>query len=459
MAAVIDDNGISNAWKAITDEKKKWVPQFKVFNKVVVEEFSSVKLFLWFMAGMVICYCLIVIAHVFYSYWLGNKITQRVKKDLMKKLFRLEGVHDRKKALALFNHDARLFGYNLVFFPNQIYYVILSSGLGFYFVSKAGGSLVWWGTVYLLSIITTVLLFSWFLYKRDFKLRQISEGEIKKEDVIINNRDLIIKKGIVEPFQEKYQKSVDRTISFTNKRDWTYTLYWVVPAFSLITYSDFIFLPLVLGKGKDALTALKMFGKVFSGGKKSIERVRDYPYHFSAKKRLNDFLALPERNDIQKNVLIPEPIKDITLKKVSFGYEENKPVLKKFDWEFQTGKVNHLTGANGSGKSTVISLIMGLYQPNKGEILINNKYKLSELNLTKWRDKIAYAEHENLVENGLSTGQKQLVDLNNLFANSENKEIFIFDEADNALDESNKQEFRQKIEKISKKKLVILISH
>ena len=59
----------------------------------------------------------------------------------------------------------------------------------------------------------------------------------------------------------------------------------------------------------------------------------------------------------------------------------------------------------------------------------------------------------------MSTGQKQLVDLNRLFDNSKNKEIFIFDEADNALDENNQKDFRQKIEKISKKKLVILISH
>ena len=102
---------------------------------------------------------------------------------------------------------------------------------------------------------------------------------------------------------------------------------------------------------------------------------------------------------------------------------------------------------------------MGLYQPNQGEILINSKYKASEINLVEWRKKIAYAEHENLVENGLSTGQKQLADLNNLFVNSENKEIFIFDEADNALDENNKKEFRQKIERLAKKKLVILISH
>ena len=102
---------------------------------------------------------------------------------------------------------------------------------------------------------------------------------------------------------------------------------------------------------------------------------------------------------------------------------------------------------------------MGLQQPNRGEILINDKYRLSELNLVKWRKKIAYAEHENLVENGLSTGQKQLADLNNLFTSSKDKEIFIFDEADNALDENNKQEFHQRIEKLVKKKIIILIGH
>lgn len=94
-----------------------------------------------------------------------------------------------------------------------------------------------------------------------------------------------------------------------------------------------------------------------------------------------------KRNDIQKNILVSEPIKNITLKKVSFGYEKNKSVLKKFDWEFQIGKINHLMGENSFGKSTIISLILGLYQPSEGEISINNKYKLNELNLVKWKIK------------------------------------------------------------------------
>jgi ABC-type bacteriocin/lantibiotic exporter with double-glycine peptidase domain len=113
------------------------------------------------------------------------------------------------------------------------------------------------------------------------------------------------------------------------------------------------------------------------------ERLRFYPFGLSAQKQINNFLAQPERNDLQKNVLVEEPVEKITLKKVSFSYQENKPVLKKLVQSFQKGKVNYLMGENGSGKSTIINLIMGLYQPNEGEIVINNKYKLDEINLIK----------------------------------------------------------------------------
>ena len=48
-----------------------------------------------------------------------------------------------------------------------------------------------------------------------------------------------------------------------------------------------------------------------------IERLKDYPYGLSAQKQINNFLAQPERNDIQKNILISEPISTINLKKIS----------------------------------------------------------------------------------------------------------------------------------------------
>ena len=126
-----------------------------------------------------------------------------------------------------------------------------------------------------------------------------------------------------------------------------------------------------------------MLSKLYGHEKKMMDRLKDYPYFFSAQKRLNKLLNQPERNDFQNDILVSEPVENITLKKVSFAYRKDKPVLKKLDLVLEKGKINHLLGKNGFGKSTIVSLIMGLYQPNKGEILINEKYKLSEINLTK----------------------------------------------------------------------------
>src|SRR4051812_5075895 len=104
-----------------------------------------------------------------------------------------------------------------------------------------------------------------------------------------------------------------------------------------------------------------MLISLFDALKKMMERLKEFPYYFSAKKRLNQLLNQAERNDIQDDLLITEPIEKLTLKKVSFGYKQNKLVLNNFNLEFQKGTINYLTGANGFGKSTIINLIMGLY--------------------------------------------------------------------------------------------------
>src|SRR6266511_2592368 len=151
----------------------------------------------------------------------------------------------------------------------------------------------------------------------------------KKENFLVNQRDLIIKKNLINDSQKDYENILNKANLLANKEDFTYTLSFVVPSYSLIKYSKFFFFPFI--RDKKSFVAFNVLTELFDASKKMIERLRGYPYYFSAKKRLNNFLALPERDDIQKNFLISEPVKNITLKKVSFGYEENKPVLQKLD--------------------------------------------------------------------------------------------------------------------------------
>ncbi|MBP5732760.1 MAG: ABC transporter ATP-binding protein, partial [Lachnospiraceae bacterium] len=57
--------------------------------------------------------------------------------------------------------------------------------------------------------------------------------------------------------------------------------------------------------------------------------------------------------------------------KVSFGYNTYEPVLEDVSFEVQPGEMIGLVGASGTGKSTMINLIMRLYDPDQGRIVLD----------------------------------------------------------------------------------------
>ena len=87
----------------------------------------------------------------------------------------------------------------------------------------------------------------------------------------------------------------------------------------------------------------------------------------SGVKRIDAFLNQPER-------AIPQERKntargDVVLSHVTFGYGE-KPVLSDFSMTVKEGEQVTLVGRTGAGKSTVFRLLLGLYQPEEGDITI-----------------------------------------------------------------------------------------
>ena len=63
----------------------------------------------------------------------------------------------------------------------------------------------------------------------------------------------------------------------------------------------------------------------------------------------------------------------VEFKNVSFGYNENKLVIKNFNLEANPGETIALVGPTGAGKTTIINLLTRFYDVAEGEILIDGK--------------------------------------------------------------------------------------
>ena len=80
----------------------------------------------------------------------------------------------------------------------------------------------------------------------------------------------------------------------------------------------------------------------------------------------------------------------IKLCNISFSYGNNSPmVLKDVNLEIKRGARIGLIGTTGSGKSTLVDILMGLLVPSSGEIIVDGKRVTKEI-LSQWQNKIAH---------------------------------------------------------------------
>ena len=86
-------------------------------------------------------------------------------------------------------------------------------------------------------------------------------------------------------------------------------------------------------------------------------------------KRIDAFLAQPERETPRASAAGETPRGDVVLSHVTFGYGE-RTVLSDLSFAVKAGEQVTLIGRTGAGKSTVFRLLLGLYQPQKGQITI-----------------------------------------------------------------------------------------
>jgi ATP-binding cassette subfamily B protein len=217
-------------------------------------------------------------------------------------------------------------------------------------------------------------------------------------------------------------------------------------------------------------------------------------------------------SDIEKNIFISNSarhtdnnsIKLIEFNKVGFGYSYDNPIIKNLDFVIKDGTTTAIVGKTGIGKSTIIKLLMRLYEPSSGSIKING-IDISNIELSKYRSKFGVVSqdtvlfHESILFNisygnplatfneiekcsrsamlhdtvmnmpnkyltmvgergvKLSGGEKQRLSIARALL--KNPEIIIFDEATSSLDSSTEELFQNEMLQIVKGKTVIIIAH
>ncbi len=81
----------------------------------------------------------------------------------------------------------------------------------------------------------------------------------------------------------------------------------------------------------------------------------------------------------------------------TYGNKSGRPLFFDFNLTIEPGQSVALVGPSGSGKSTIAKFIMRFYDIDEGEIIIDDRYPLTSLNVSWWRSQIGYVAQEPIL--------------------------------------------------------------
>ena len=130
-------------------------------------------------------------------------------------------------------------------------------------------------------------------------------------------------------------------------------------------------------------------------------------------KRINEFLNEPEREKTDESVTGKGPIPNtkpcICFDHVSFCYDKENTVLNDLCFKVESGEAVTLVGRTGAGKSTIFRLLLGLYCPNEGRVLVDG-VEASKIPDTRKRKLFGYVEQSFHSVSGTMAEQISLFD-------------------------------------------------
>lgn len=164
-----------------------------------------------------------------------------------------------------------------------------------------------------------------------------------------------------------------------------YDLATAVTVFALI-YLAFMFTSLTLGALGLFLFAMFRLSPLVSTVNSQVYNVES---HLSHLVRTQQFIEdLSGRAEECGHEPAPNPVESLEFVDVHFSYESSDPVLKGISFEVNRDEFIAFVGQSGAGKSTIVSLLTRMYEPDGGKICANDK-PVTDMDVGAWRDRIA----------------------------------------------------------------------
>ena len=261
-----------------------------------------------------------------------------------------------------------------------------------------------------------------------------------------------------------------------------------------MTLGMMVSLTYIIGQLNGPVTSFIGFAQQLQDAKISLERLNE----------IHGKEDEEQAGGIRLNVLPDD--RTLRLENLSFSYDgaDRDYVLEDINLTIPHNRVTAIVGASGSGKTTIVKLLLGFYNPNKGDVRIGDT-SLKNLNPHVWRSKTGsvmqdgfifsdtiannIAPGEEVVDkerllhavtvanirdfidslplgyntkigmegNGVSQGQRQRI----LIARAvyKNPDFIFLDEATNALDANNEREIMEQLHAFYKGRTVVVVAH
>ena len=125
---------------------------------------------------------------------------------------------------------------------------------------------------------------------------------------------------------------------------------------------------------------------------------------FAGLDRIREILDMPtEDQEGAAREPLPAVEGRVEFRDVHFEYEANAPVLRGLSFVVPPGSTVALVGSSGSGKSTIISLVMAFNQPQQGQVLVDGK-DVHAVRLREYRSKLGVVLQDNFLFDGTVGG-------------------------------------------------------